>query len=342
MTRQLLWGVRAASHEIGVWRRHALSIPDAQIRADALGALASKRTHIEGAALFWILPDRRSPQLLRVLVAYETALEFLDNAHERAAGEANGLQLHRALVEALDPQAPISDYYRHHPWKNDGGYLRALVEACREGCSSLPSYARVRKLLLLGAARCQYAQSLNHGLDSAQGGTALKAWAGREFPDAGEASWWELTAAASSSVGVHALLALAASPESDDAAAVNAAYVPWICATSTMLDSYVDQARDLADGEHSYVARYPTPEIAAQRMCELVRRSALEARRLRNGCRHAVIAACMVAMYMSNDSARTPALRTTTESILDAGGSLTRLLVPVLRLWRTAYALRSA
>jgi tetraprenyl-beta-curcumene synthase len=336
--------MRAVSREIRVWQRRAAAIPDVPLRTDALDALKRKRTHVEGAALFWILPARRDLRLLRVLVAYEIALEFLDNAHERAADEANGLQLHRALVEALDPQAPISDYYRYHPWKDDGGYLRALVEACQAGCSSLPAYACVREPLLLGAGRCRYAQSLNHELDPVLGGAALRAWAEREFSAGEEVSWWEWTAAASSSVGVHALLAQAADPACGERniRAVDMAYMPWVCAASTMLDSYVDQVEDIAGGAHSYVARYPSPEIAAQRMCEIVRRSVQEVRGLGNGHRHAVIAACMVAMYLSKDSARTPAMRPTTDRLIAASGSLTRLLLPVLRLWRIAYAQGSA
>jgi hypothetical protein len=50
----------------------------------------------------------------------------------------------------------------------------------------------------------------------------------------------------------------------------------------------------------------------------------------------------MFAMYLSRDSANGPELRAATASLVQAGGSLTRLLVPVLRLWRTAYGLRAA
>jgi tetraprenyl-beta-curcumene synthase len=338
----LVWGLRAASAEIHRWQLRAQQIPDAVIREDALNALDCKRTHIVGAALFWILPDHRDLSLLRLLVAYETLLEFLDNAHERARGEANGRQLHRALTEALDPTVPMSDYYRLHPWKDDGGYLHALVETCRDGCSSLPSYARVRRLVLRSATRCGGVQSLNHETDGIRCATALREWAEREFPEELETNWWELTAAASSSVGIHALLALAACPPDTDGAEENAAYVPWICATSTMLDSYVDQVRDTVNGEHSYIAHYPSADVAAQRMHDLIRRSAYEARRLRNGHRHAVIAACMIAMYLSSDNARAPAMRATTARFARAGGSLTRLVVPVLRLWRIACAQRTA
>jgi tetraprenyl-beta-curcumene synthase len=337
--RELSWGLRAASREMRGWRRRAHMIPDGPIREDALETLERKRTHIVGAGLFSILPGRRDPRLLRVLVAYEIILEFLDNAHERAAEQVNGHQLHRALVEALDPSTPISDYYLHHPWKDDGGYLRALVEACREGCVSLPFYADVRRLLLQGASRCGGVQSLNHETDSGRRGAVLRKFSEREFPGELEASWWELTAAASSSLGVHALLAVAASHR-HDWARVNAAYVPWICAVSTMLDSYVDEVRDMAGSEHSYIAYYPSPEIAVRRLSELIRRAAHEARSLPGGHRHAVIAACMVAMYLSNDRVREPSMPASTDRLAEAGGSLTRLLLPILRLWRAAYARR--
>ncbi len=337
--RELSWGLRAASREMHAWRSRARTIPDHRIREDALRTLELKRTHIVGAGLFSILPGRRDARLVRVLVAYEIILEFLDNAHERAAQQLNGRQLHRALVEALDPSAPISDYYLHHPWKDDGGYLRALVEACREGCASLPFYQDARRLLLQGAARCGGVQSLNHETDAGRRGVALRRWTECEFPGEWEASWWELTAAASSSLGVHALLALAACHR-HDWARVNAAYVPWICAVSTLLDSYVDEVADVAGGEHSYIAYYPSREIAVRRLSELIGRAAHEARELPGGHRHAVIAACMVAMYLSNDRVREPAMRASTDRLAEAGGSLTQLLLPILRLWRAAYAQR--
>jgi hypothetical protein len=47
-------------------------------------------------------------------------------------------------------------------------------------------------------------------------------------------------------------------------------------------------------------------------------------------------------MYLSKDSARTEALRASTASFIAAGGALTGVLLPILRLWRIAYAQRSA
>jgi hypothetical protein len=103
-SRELVWGLRGVSRELTRWRVRASSIPDLVLRSDALEAIDRKRGNIYGASLFWILPTRRSPELLRLLVAYEIMADFLDCVSERGAyvGIGNGLQLHRALIEALD------------------------------------------------------------------------------------------------------------------------------------------------------------------------------------------------------------------------------------------------
>jgi cytochrome P450 len=276
-----------------------------------------------------------------LLVAYQTIWDFLDNVSERNTGAANARQLHLALSEALDPGAPISDYYRHHPWKDDGGYLRALVETCRAGCVALPSYSRVRPHVLQGVALCAI-QSINHDPDPQRRDAALQAWAQRESPGKPAMKWFELTAAASAFTP-HVLLALAAEPscEKRDIAKALAAYFPWVSLAITMLDSYVDLPGDLASGNHSYISHYGDTDVAVQRLCAIVERSASEARGLRNGHRHATLVSCMVAMHLSRDGAYAPDMRAGTRALAGAGGSLTRLLLPLTRIWRAAYLQRA-
>jgi tetraprenyl-beta-curcumene synthase len=326
------------------WRDLARKIPDAPIREDALSALAGKRPHIDGAALFSILPHARSPNLLRLLVAYEIIWDFLDSVNERGASavQVNGQQLHIALIDALDPARPISEYYRHNPWRDDGGYLRELVTVCRECCARLPSYERVRRLVVKEATRGQVC-AINHDLDPLRRDTALEAWATKEFPRGHEAMWFELSAAASTDLTIFALLALASEPTCTDSeiALIRNAYFPWTSGLAALLDSYVDQVEDTANGDHSYIAHYPTPELATQSICLLIRRCLHETGALKNSEKHMLIATSMFAMYLSKDSALTPAMLDRTKRIVDAGGSLTRVLHPILRLWRTAYALRA-
>jgi tetraprenyl-beta-curcumene synthase len=339
--RELIWGQRAVSREIDAWRARAHAMPDGPIREDALYSIECKSENADGAALFWILPRRREPNLLRLLVAYQIIWDFLDSVSERGAceGLANGLQLHKALVEALDPGMPISDYYRYHPWREDGGYLRALVESCRKHCASLPSYGCVKPIVVREARRA-HVQAINHDTNPGVRDEALRNWAAEEFSGEQRLTWFELSSAATASLVVHAFLALAAQPTCTDLEVRRTceAYFPWVAAAATMLDSYVDQAEDAANGDHRYVAHYATDEHVQERVRNLVTRAVVETRRLRCGHRHAVVAACMVAMYLSKDSARSPDMRASTASIACAGGSLTRVLLPVLRLWRFTFA----
>jgi tetraprenyl-beta-curcumene synthase len=342
--RQLVWGLREAACETRSWRARAAQIPDAELREDALGAVARKRGNIDGAALFWTIPRSRSSALLRLLVAYQIMWDFLDDVNERGAvaGETNGCQLHLALTDALDRQRVVHDYYRLHPWREDGGYLRALVEAARESYSRMPAYAAVRELVARDASRVGV-QAINHDLDPIRRTQSLREWASRELPGEHEASWYELTGAASAALSIYALLALSVESvrDSADVARVYNAYFPWISAVTTMLDSYVDEAEDVARGEHSYVTYYPAPELVVPGIARLVRRALDATRSLPLAERHRVIVTSMIALHLSRSSARTVAMQTGTRRLADAGGSLTQLLVPVLRLWRIIYSQRS-
>lgn len=332
------------SREVGHWHALTATIPDRALRCDALAAITRKRANIDGAALFWTIPRTRSLALLRLLVTYEILADYLDCTSERGAhvGIANGVQLHHALVAALDPTTEPRDYYQHHPWSQDGGYLRALVESCRDACSRLPSYQTV-KPLVLDAARLTQVLGINHEPDPQRRDVALRTWAAEHFPDPGDLPWWERTGGASAWLTILALLALAADHGISDAHArkVYAAYLPWVSLAGTMLDSYGDIAEDAAAGDHSYIGHYPSVAVASQRIIEIVERSLRETQALRDGHRHVVIASCMIAMYLTKDSTRTPQLRATSEVIARAGGSLTRSLVPVLRAWRALYNQRS-
>jgi tetraprenyl-beta-curcumene synthase len=314
------------------------------LRDDALEMLGKGRANADGAALFSTLARRRDPRLLRLLVAYELMADFLDSVSERGAcaGVANGRQLHLAMIDALDPDRAARDHYRYNPWRENEGYLQLLIAACREGVASLPAYACVRSPAI-HAAELAEVQGFNHEPDLHRRDAMLRHWAMRRFPQDMGLSWFELTGAASAWLGVLALLALAAelTVGEDHRIQTSTSYL-WISLVGTMLDSFGDMDEDVAQGAHSYIAHYPNEEIATTRVCEVVRRATAGARALPGGHRHAVIVACMVAMYLSKDSARAPHMRARTASLVRAGGPLARALVPVLRIWRVAYGQQSA
>lgn len=342
--RELRWGLAAVAEQVDHWQAFARSIPDPSIREDALHAITQQRSHIDGAALFSTLPRARSPALLRLLVAYEIIWDFLDNFNERTddLGVANGLQLHRALVDALDDDSkPVSAYYLHCPAHDDGGYLRKLVAGCRQLYEQMPSHAALRSAVARESRRALVC-AINHDPSANRRDTALRNWANEEFPAGHEAAWFELTAAASTNLTVFALLALACESTciSLQIERVSTAYFPWISVLTAMLDSYVDQVDDAATGNHCYLAHYPTHGDAINRLCELMWRCLNEATALREAEKHCVIASCMFAMYLTKDSARSLPMRSSTRRLGRAAGPIARALYPVFLVWRAAYGLR--
>lgn len=339
--RELSWGLPNVARELARWRQRASTIPDQRLRADALDALRHKRTNTDGAAVFATLLNDRNLHVLRLLAVYQALWDYLDSSVERHPTEANGRELHLALIDALEPDGPLSDYYRHHPWRDDGGYLVGLIQHCRDCCSELPSYPDVRQIVV-AEARLAQVQALNHLPDRADRDAALAEWAQSEFPTP-PAEWFEMTAAASASLVILPLLALSGNARltDSDVADTRAAYWPWVTIATTMLDNYADQAEDLASGNHNYFSHYPTAAVGVRRVGESIDRATRNVMTLTDGERHLVIVASMIAMYLSKTSDRTAASRAERRRLAHAGGPLVSLLVPILRLWRLAYGIAS-
>jgi len=324
--------------ELRVWERRAAEIPDEQLRADALLTLRRERLNAAGAALFAVVSVEPDPRLVQLLVAFQLIWDYLDTLAERPAEDvyANAAQLHRALIDALLPDAVPVDYYALHPARDDGGYLAALVAACRAGSSALPSFDRVRDIAVQEAARARTVQAVNHA-PASERAPALRHLAHSRDVACGEVSWFELAAAASSSLTIHALFAAAAdgATTTDTAERVRAAYLPWICALSTLLDSLVDEREDAASGTMSFIGEYASRAQAVDRLQAIASRSLQSARELPRGERHAVIVAGTVAMYLSDGNAWTAGARTATIGVLRASGVLALPLLVLLRTWRT-------
>jgi tetraprenyl-beta-curcumene synthase len=313
------------------------------LRADALNSIDDKRYYTEGAALFSTLPDRRSRELLCLLTTYQIIANFLDYASERGAstrGEAGG-NLMLALSDAVDLDAPLHDYYADHPWKEDGGFLSALVTRCRCACAELPQYGLAQPYIREQARRAEALERC-HEPDPARRDAALSALAAREFGTELDVPWFELAGSGTSLLAVIVLLALAAEPTTTRADLESAAgvYCPWVGTLSLLLDSYFDQADDREAGAWSAVEYYPTPEAALQRTVVVARRALTDGAQLRRGARHVLLISMMLALYLSSDNAVSPPYSAARRELQDSVGGMMTRLVPVLRAWRLLYRQR--
>lgn len=310
-----------ARRELWRWERRAATIPDPALRACALETLQAEHMNAEGAALFAVLtPPRWRIQVARTLVAYQTMYDYLDTLTERpeASDAEVCVQLHRALDDALRPGVPPSDWYRLHPC-SEHRYLALLVETCRIGLASLPSYPVVQPAAVESASRATEVQTLNH-CPSSRRRARLRAWGERAVDHDGQLTWWEHAAGACSTLDLHMLLALAGEPDLGPADLDPAIrHGTALSALNTILESLVDLPADRESGDHSYVSYYGSPGEAAERLRVLTAETIERARILRRPAHHLAIAQAMSSMYLSRAEARAadvlPAARTVRQTL---------------------------
>ena len=329
--RSVLPLVRA---ELRRWEASAVAIPDPDLRAAALSALREKGRNAEATAVFAILaPRAHRARALRAMTAVQIAIDYLDSLGEAEVDDqlADGLALHGAIADAVSPDPPTGDWYRHHPQSEDGGYLAAVVGACRGEVMGLPARGVVTPALTRAARRCGEGQSHTHAA-ARTGVGGLEAWA-REQPAAPGYLWWEVAAGASSSVAVHALLAAAAdrSTTAGRAESIDALYFPPVGALTVLLDDLVDREDDLEAGEHNYLGYYTGERQAADRIGLLAERARAATKDMPGGRRHRAILAGVAGFYLSGPANRSGYARPIRERLLQSLDSVWPIML-ALRL----------
>jgi tetraprenyl-beta-curcumene synthase len=327
--------------EFGHWRLRAREIPDPALRRLAFAAQLTKRESLEGAvALATFAPYATRTVVVRAITAYQMAFDYIDVISEQQSSTdpiVNGRHLNQALLTALEPGVSHPDYYAHHPWHDDGGYLENLIDTCRAAIAELPSFATVAELVRRATTRIIAYQSLNHG-DANGSHDAFAHWALAQTALSTGLRWWETGAAAGSPLTVFALIATAAKPtvRADDAAALESAYFPWIASLSTLLDSLIDQQEDTADGQRSLIDYYASPQETAARLRMIATHALRRARVLPDADHHTMILAAMASFYHSTPQASSPDIRLATQQILNTMGDLAAPTMLILKARRGA------
>jgi tetraprenyl-beta-curcumene synthase len=322
--------------EVAGWRRRAAAIPDGRLARLALDTQTHERGNLDGAAVFALLAPRRlRGAVIRAAVSFQALYDFLDTLAELPVADpvANGRALHGALLAALDPQRPPERWFEHSGFAGDGGYVEALVGACRGALAVLPGYAAIAPQTLEAASRMLSYQAFNHGPRDSER-ASLRSWALALTPPGSGLEWWETAAGAASSLGVFALLAAAAeqTPGGLGARAAAEAYFPWVGALHVLLDSLVDREVDLRSGDHSLVDHYPCADVAAERLGTIAAESARRLDALARGRRHALILAAMAAFYLSRPAAQSPFAAPAAARVMAALGPAARPAAAMLRV----------
>ncbi|MEL7567637.1 MAG: tetraprenyl-beta-curcumene synthase family protein [Dehalobacterium sp.] len=324
------------------WREYGLKIPDPLLKEQALASIKTKRFHCQGGSIYALYPGVDQEVMIRFIVAFQTISDFLDNLCDRTGyeDEKSFRQLHRAMHEALQPDLSLSDYYAYYPYKNDGGYLKALVEECRRSLNALPLYHMVQEdALALVSLYCDL-QCLKH-LAIELREEALIRWATPYLNTYPDLSQWEFGAASGSTLGVFMLCAASYQNNLDkeEVKEIKKAYFPHISGLHILLDYFIDQAEDREEGDLNFIFYYRNPKEVEDRLSYFIQQSLSQAAMLKKSGFHLTVIQGMLAMYLSDQKAGKPLYHGTIEALLAKCGKSAAFWYLICKLLRRIKAI---
>lgn len=318
------------------WEVEARRISDPMLRTQALDSLRLKAFHCQGGAVYAVPWNRTRNDLLEFIVAYQTLCDYLDNLCDRA-GSTDGRafrQLHRSLLDALNPQNHLDDYYQYYPLNDDGGYINKLVSTCQISLGKMPKYALVQEQAVLLAELYSDLQVNKHlAMDIRH--EELSRWAEVNNSSYQDTLWPEFAAACGSTLAIFALLRLAGEPDrlSDlDVMRTCDGYFPWICGLHILLDYFIDRAEDQIGGDLNFTFYYDTEEFMQERLELFTRQSALSAEKLPEPAFHCMVVKGLLAMYLSDIKVKQQGFGSLAATLLDSIGP---------EAWRTYHLCRT-
>lgn len=317
--------------ELKRWKNEALACEDPALSLQAINSISSKDFHCYGGAVFAIAGAQQEKHLIKLIVAYQTICDYLDNLCDRNDCLDGGAfrQLHIALQDALQPGTEKSNYYQYYPNQNDGGYLDKLVEECRTLVQKLPSYPAVQKEVL---ALVQYYIDLQvkKHISLSQREKSLMDWAENHLVSYPGIYWQEFAAASGSTLALFALLALAShhNIEPQDCQETIAAYFPWICGLHILLDYFIDQEEDRRGGDLNFTFYYTDNHETMQRLKLFIQQAHLQAGQIKDSIFAKTVVEGLLALYLSDTKIKSQGYQPMARELIKESG------------WSAAYTYR--
>jgi tetraprenyl-beta-curcumene synthase len=326
--------------ELGNWRRMAETIPDPELRKQAIDSMTAKEFHCQGGAVYAAANLASRDVLIPLIVALQTISDYLDNLCDRSTSlDAEDFRLlHRSMLDAVTPGAATCNYYELRSEQDDGGYLHALVKRCQSCAERLPSYRHVQEEVRDLVSLYGDLQVYKH-IDRSLREPRLLEWWDRHSPRYPELKWNEFAAATGSTLGMF-MLFLAASDEKLEPSAgrfIREAYFPSINGLHILLDYLIDQQEDELGGDLNFCSYYASQEELDERLQRMVQAARLAADRLPFARFHRMIVEGLVALYLSDPKVRDQRNVRRTARLLMRGSPWTRVF-----FWLNTHWIRKA
>ncbi|MCT4605907.1 MAG: tetraprenyl-beta-curcumene synthase family protein [Marinisporobacter sp.] len=323
--------------ELSYWNTQATKIPDELLSHQAISSIQKKTFHAQGGCIYSLYYGDMDQKLISFIVALQTISDYLDNLCDRVGveNEKSFLQLHYAITDSLTPNDVFHDYYKHYPYKDDGGYLYSLVKTCKDYISTLPSFHLVQKDLLFLGKLYSEMQSYKH-IEQSKREKALDDWAGNYLDLYKHLSTWEFSASSGSTLGMFFLCTLSEDKNLDENTVrkVLDAYFPYICSLHILLDYFIDEREDLNTGDLNFISYYKTPQEKEKRLLYFLEQSLNKALPLQNSLFHITIIEGLLSMYLSDPKTNFEDEKNISKKILKNSSYTTNILYNSCKLLR--------
>lgn len=270
LTTKMVLKVQPITHfYLREWKERAGRIPDLELRKQALASIAAKKFHCEGGALYGLLAGLHYKDAIAFIVAYQTISDYLDNLCDRSTSQdpEDFRALHESMLQALSPDMPLSDHYRFRREQDDGGYLIALIQTCRQVVRGLPSYhlgsAALEELALFYVDLQVYKH-----VRKEERLPRLQMWFEGHAKDLPPMAWYEFAACTGSTLGIFCMVSQLFNPSTSAMliAQMKNVYFPWVQGLHILLDYLIDQEEDRSGQDLNFCSCYENKEKMANRI----------------------------------------------------------------------------
>lgn len=324
--------------ELKKWRTKAEKMANAELKTQALASITHKQFHCEGGSVYAVAGMQNRRRLVPLIVAFQTISDYLDNLCDRSTSldPTDFRQLHQSMLDAVDPDAPLCDYYKYRSDKDDGGYLAELVKTCQHHIRHLPHYEMVREPITRLVSLYTDLQVHKH-VDPAEREARLKHWWAEHKSRFPELRWYEFAAATGSTLGVFVLFKVACETHvtSERIERVIDAYFPWVGGLHILLDYLIDQDEDRKGGDLNFCFYYKNNDDTIDRLQFFREQARKSLDALPDRAFHIMIVEGLLGLYLSDKKVREqPGVSAVSQGILRRSRWSTFLFYVNSRLYR--------
>jgi tetraprenyl-beta-curcumene synthase len=244
--------------------------------------------------------------------------------------------LHQAMLDAVDPDgSELSDYYRFRVEREDGGYLRELVQTCRNILHTFPHYSSVSEEVKRWVGLYADLQVYKH-LDWSVREQRLAEWWSLHRGSVPGLMWNEFAAATGSTLGVFVMFAIAAS--SDGIAKLQIReqaqlFFPWMCGLHILLDYVIDQEEDRNGGDLNFCFYYESGQQMVDRLQSIIRQTRAHIPEDALAPFHRMTVEGLLAVYLSDPKVRDQKDLEPVRAALMQGSPLIRMFFWLNSVW---------